>query len=118
MDRFGFLLHPLGMNDVYRYAPKAKGKREPLVRKILEWMPPYEASTIEGVRSDRGVSIEGRFVMVPLLPAQFIGMARREVVDRVINAALLAEKQGAQIVGLGGYNSVVGGAGKEIAAPS
>lgn len=115
MNRFGFLLHPLGMQDVVRYAPKAAGKREPLVRKLLEWMPPYEASNIEGVRSQRGIDITGKFVMVPLLPAQFIDMPRKAVLDRVKKAALLAQELGAQMVGLGGYNSVVGGAGKEVA---
>ena len=114
--RFAFLIHPLGMNDVVRYAPKAKGKREALVAKILEWMPPYEASTIRGVRS-RGTlqEIVGNFVTVPMLPRQFLEMERQWVLEKVISGALIAQSLGAQIVGLGGYNSVVGEAGRTVA---
>ena len=115
MNKFAFLTHPLGMKDVVRYAPKAAGKREPIVRKLLEWMPPYEASAITGVRSHRGVEVEGNFIMVPLLPDQFTSFDRASVVERVKNAALLGQKNGAQVVGLGGYNSVVGRAGKDVA---
>lgn len=104
------------MKDVIRYAPKAYGKREPVVLKILEWMPPFKASTILGARSAQGIDITGNFVMVPLMPSQFINLNRTEVVTRVKNAALLGQSLGAKIVGLGGYNSVVGRAGKDIAA--
>lgn len=116
MNRFAFLTHPLGMKDVVRYAPKACGKREPVVLKILEWMPPFKASDIKGARSVNGVEIEGNFVMVPLMPSQFINLNRADVVERVKNAALLGQSLGARVVGLGGYNSVVGRAGKDIAA--
>lgn len=115
MNQFAFLTHPLGMKDVVRYAPKAQGKREPIVLKILEWMPPYDASTIRGVRSLLGQEILGNFVMVPLMPIQFINLARAEVVERVKKAALLGQSLGAKIIGLGGYNSVVGRAGKDVA---
>lgn len=115
MNQFAFLTHPLGMKDVIRYAPQAQGRREPVVLKILEWMPPYEASTIKGVRSLRGNEITGNFVMVPLMPSQFINMERTQVVERVKKAALLGQSLGAKMVGLGGYNSVVGRAGKDVA---
>ena len=116
VPRFAFLIHPLGMNDVVRYAPKAKGKREALVAKILEWMPPYEASTIHGVRS-RGThqEIVGNFITVPMLPRQFLEMDRQWVLEKVIAGAVMAQSLGAQIVGLGGYNSVVGEAGRAVA---
>ncbi|MBS2033661.1 shikimate dehydrogenase [bacterium] len=116
MNRFGFLIHPLGMQDVVRYAPNARGKREALVSKILEWMPPYRASTITGVRSKAvDTPIEGQFITIPMLPQQFLEKDRQWVFDRVLQGALLAQNNGAQIVGLGGYNSVVGEAGKAIA---
>jgi fatty aldehyde-generating acyl-ACP reductase len=115
VNQFAFLTHPLSMKDVVRYAPKAAGKREPIVLKILEWMPPYDAATIKGVRSTRGVDIDGNFVMVPLMPGQFLSLDRSAVIERVKNAALLGQKMGAQVIGLGGYNSVVGRAGKDVA---
>lgn len=116
VPKFAFLIHPLGMYDVVRYAPKAKGKREALVAKILEWMPPYETSVIRGVRSPSTLQeIVGHFVTIPMLPRQFLELERQWVLDKVISGALLAQELGAQIVGLGGYNSVIGEAGRTIA---
>lgn len=115
MNHFAFLTHPLSMKDVVRYAPKAAGKREPIVLKILEWMPPYKASTIKGVRSLCGKEVMGNFVMVPLMPKQFLSIDRSAVIQRVKKAALLGQKLGAKMIGLGGYNSVVGRAGKDVA---
>ena len=115
MNQFAFLIHPLGMKDVVRYAPAAKGKREPVVLKILEWMPPYKASDISGVRSTRGQEIRGNFVTVPLMPSQFVSFDRTAVTERVKKAALLGQEMGAKIIGLGGYNSVVGRAGQDVA---
>lgn len=115
MNQFAFLTHPLSMKDVVRYAPKAAGKREPIVLKILEWMPPYKASDITGVQSALGAEVKGNFVMVPLMPSQFLNLDRSSVIERVKKAALLGQKLGAQMVGLGGYNSVVGRAGKDVA---
>ena len=85
------------MKDVVRYAPKAAGKREPIVLKLLEWMPPYEASDIRGVRTPMGKEIAGNFVMVPLMPSQFLNLERPTVIDRVKRAALLGQELGAQI---------------------
>jgi len=116
MNHFGFLIHPLGMQDVVRYAPNARGKREALVTKILEWMPPYQASLIQGVRSaHNGCEIQGHFITIPMLPKQFLEKDRAWVLEKVIQGALLAQELGAQMVGLGGYTSVVGEAGKAIA---
>jgi fatty aldehyde-generating acyl-ACP reductase len=115
VNQFAFLTHPLGMKDVVRYAPKAAGKREPIVLKILEWMPPYKASEIVGVQTPHGKEVHGNFVMVPLMPKQFLSLERSEVVERVKKAALVGQELGAKVVGLGGYNSVVGRAGKDVA---
>lgn len=116
MNRFGFLIHPLGMRDIVRHLPNVAGKRPPLVEKVLEWTPSYHASHITGVTSAYdGSEIEGDFYTVPLFPKQIIGLERNFVLQRIIDACKLAEKDGAQIVGLGGYTSVVGSAGKNVA---
>ena len=116
MNRFGFLIHPLGMRDIVRHLPNVAGKREPLIKKVLEWTPSYHASHITGVVSAYdGVPIDGDFYTVPLFPTQITGLSRELVVGRILDACRLAEKDGAQIVGLGGYTSVVGSAGLDIA---
>ncbi len=116
MKKFAFLIHALNLNDVVRFEPKAAGKRQALVEKILEWMPSYKASHITGIRSKAtGEEIEGWFVAVPLLPHQFMTMDRKYVMGKIIEGGKIAEKLGASILGLGGFTSVVGDAGYTIA---
>lgn len=115
MKKFAFLVHPRDLGDVSQYAPKAAGKRPELVAKVLEWMPAHFLSHVTGVRSKAtGEEIAGEFISVPLLPHQIVSLNRREVVQRVVDAATLAVERGAQIVGLGGYTAVVGGSGKIV----
>ena len=115
MRKFGFLIHPLSYEDVLRYEPKAAGKGRPLIKKILEWMPAYKASDIHGVRSKTGAQIEGYFVAVPLLPEQLLDLPRDAVLERIIRGANIAAELGCQIVGLGGFTSVVGDGGVTVA---
>lgn len=116
MNRFGFLIHPLGMRDVVRHLPNVAGKRPPLVEKVLEWTPSYHASHIHGIRSVLdGREVEGDFFTVPLFPHQILNLDRQFVLGRVLEACRLAEEQGARIIGLGGYTSVVGSAGRTVA---
>lgn len=116
MDRFGFLIHPLGMRDITRHFPNVAGKRLPLIEKVLEWTPSYHASHITGVRSQYdGTEIEGDFYTVPLFPHQITGLDRGFVLGKIIDACKLAQDDGAKIVGLGAYTSVVGSAGLAVA---
>lgn len=115
INKFGFFIHPLDMKDVIRFEPKAAGKRQALVEKILEWMSPYKASHITGLRSATGQEAEGWFIAVPYLPNQFISLNRHTVYKSIIDGGRLAEKEGARIIGLGGFTSVVGDAGITVA---
>jgi fatty aldehyde-generating acyl-ACP reductase len=112
---FGFLIHPLSFDDVLRFEPKAAGKGRPLIKKILEWMPPYKVSDVTGVRSRTGEEIAGYFIAIPLLPEQFLELPRAEVMDRIIRGANIAADLGCGIVGLGGFTAVVGDGGPTIA---
>lgn len=114
MNKFAFLIHPLDMKDVIRAEPKAAGKREALVEKIIEWMPPYKTSHITGLVSIRGVESEGYFIVVPLMPKQFLTLDRKQVYKKIIDGGKIAEGLGAKILGLGGFTSVVGDAGITI----
>jgi len=116
LKKFAFLIHPLDLRDLVRFEPRTAGKRQALVEKILEWMPSYQVSHITGIRSSAtGEEIEGWFVAVPLLPNQFMTMDRKYVMGKIIEGGKIAEKLGAQILGLGGFTSVVGDAGYTIA---
>lgn len=115
-ERFVFLIHPLDMRDVIRYEPQAANKREPLVRKVLEWMPANITAHVRGIESLTGKRAEGWFGLVPYVPAQFLSLPRETIYAKIIAAARLGQERGARIVGLGGYTSVVGDAGVTLAS--
>ena len=116
MRKFGFLVHPLSYDDVERYDPGAVGKGRPIIKKILEWIPPYRVSDIVGVRSAAtGEEIEGHFIGVPLMPEQWLELPRTDIMARLVGAAELAKELGCGIIGLGGFSSVVGDGGVTLA---
>lgn len=114
MKRFCFVIHPLSLEDVARYEPGAKGKGEPIMRKIMAWMPSYAAVHVTGVRTPDGRETEGWFVAAPLLAEQMIDFPREEVYARILRAIEIGVELGAEIAGLGAFTGVVGDAGITI----
>lgn len=114
MNKFCFVIHPLSFDDIARYEPGAKGKGEPILRKIMEWMPSYSAVHVTGVRTPDGRETEGWFVAAPLLPQQLVEFPREEVYARVVRAIEIGVELGAQVAGLGAFTAVVGDAGITI----
>jgi len=118
VNKFCFVIHPLSLQDIERYEPGAKGKGEPILRKIMEWMPPYAAVHVTGVRTPDGRETEGWFVAATLLPQQVVDFPREEVYRKVLGAIQIGADLGAQIAGLGAFTGVVGDAGITINARS
>ncbi|SMB99978.1 Predicted amino acid dehydrogenase [Thermanaeromonas toyohensis ToBE] len=114
MHRFAFIIHPLDVSDVARKFPIASHLPSRLVEKLLLWLPPIKTSYITGVRSEYA-STEGWFISCPLTSRQMVTLPESFVLKRIIQAGRLAEKLGAEIVGLGAMTSVVGDAGITIA---
>jgi fatty aldehyde-generating acyl-ACP reductase len=115
MTKFCFVIHPLSFEDVVRYEPGAKGKGQPIIRKILEWMPAYAAAHVTGIRTPDGRETEGWFVAAPLMPEQMLELPRDGVYDRIVSAIEIGVKLGADVAGLGAFTSVVGDGGVTIA---
>jgi hypothetical protein len=118
MNKFCFVIHPLSLEDIARYEPGAKGKGEPILRKIMEWMPPYAAVHVTGVRTPDGRETEGWFVAATLLPEQIVEFPREKVYQRVLGAIEIGAELGAQVAGLGAFTGVVGDGGVTINARS
>ena len=114
MDKFAFLIHPIYFDDYYRKLPFLKKIPEKFVEEISRRMPPVVISNITGVRS-RFNECAGQFIACPLTSKQFIELPLEYSYKKIISAARLAEKNGAKIVGLGAFTSVVGDAGVTIA---
>jgi fatty aldehyde-generating acyl-ACP reductase len=118
LNKFCFVIHPLSLEDVARYEPGAKGKGDAIMRKIMEWMPPWAVVHVTGVRAPDGREVEGWFVSAPLLPEQMIEFPREEVYGRILAAIQIGVDLGAQVAGLGAFTAVVGDGGITVNARS
>ena len=114
VNKFCFVIHPLSLDDVARYEPGAKGKGEAIMRKIMEWMPPWAVVHVTGVHTPDGREVEGWFVSAPLLPEQMISFPREEVYARILAAINIGAELGAQVAGLGAFTAVVGDGGVTV----
>jgi fatty aldehyde-generating acyl-ACP reductase len=114
MAKFCFVIHPLSFEDVVRYEPGARGKGQAIIAKILEWMPPWAAAHVTGVRTPDGRETEGWFIGAGLLPAQMLELPREKVYDRILKAIQIGADLGAQVAGLGAFTGVVGDGGITI----
>jgi predicted amino acid dehydrogenase len=116
--KFCFVVHPLSLEDIERYEPSAKGKGPAIIRKIMEWMPPWAAVHVTGVRTPDGRETEGWFVSAALFPEQIMEFPREEVYKRIVRAIEIGAELGAQVAGLGAFTGVVGDGGITIAERS
>ncbi|MFA6637176.1 MAG: shikimate dehydrogenase [Candidatus Omnitrophota bacterium] len=122
MDKFGFVIHPIDSGLITRsfnepgldfMEPGALyGKRT--VERTLRWLPPFKCADITGVKSKTGKCIEGFFIFCPLIPEQMLNMDQQFVLRKVVESCELAEKLGANMVGLGAYVSQVGRKGAQV----
>ena len=119
MHRFGFVIHPLKPKDAARKYPMAKFVPDALLELILAKKRPMIGSHVTGIRSLTGVEAEGWLVVCPLTPSQMTGKLPLELVyERIVQCAEIAADQGAEILGLGAFTSVVGDGGITVASRS
>ncbi len=103
-ERFAFLVHPRSSYDAANKYPFFNLLPQKIVNFILKYLWPITASKIEGLKSKDNKPIRGWLIGVPLTPRQMTedrNLARK----RIIQAAELAVKKGAKIIGLGALNA-------------
>lgn len=118
MDTFAFIIHPIDpKRDVSRKFPfLGKHLSVQQINFFSTFFPPLYISTIEGIQSAAtGKSIQGWFVACPYTPARMLELPEKTVYRKIIQTGQLAERLGAQLLGLGAFTSVVGDAGVTIA---
>lgn len=118
MDTFAFIIHPIDpKRDVSRKYPfLGRIFNERQIDFFSTFFPPVYISEIEGITSQAtGKEIKGWFIACPYTPRRMMELPERTVYRKIIQTGRLAEKLGAQILGLGAFTSVVGDAGITIA---
>lgn len=117
MTRFAFIIHPISARDVARKYPAARWFPDSWIEAFLKLKHPMILSKIEGIRSITGAETEGWFIGCPLTPRQMVGgsLPLEFVYGRILECAEIAKKEGAELIGLGAFTSVVGDGGVTIA---
>ena len=118
MDSFAFIIHPIDpKRDVSRKFPLlGKVLTEGQINFFSTFFPPVYVSEIQGIASNAtGKQVKGWFIACPYTPQRMLDLPVRTVYRKIIQTGRMAEKLGAQILGLGAFTSVVGDAGVTIA---
>ena len=118
MDTFAFIIHPIDpKRDVSRKFPfLGRVLSERQIDFFSTFFPPVYISEIEGIKSEAtGKEIKGWFIACPYTPRRMMELPEKTVYRKIIQTGRLAEKLGAQMLGLGAFTSVIGDAGITIA---
>ncbi len=118
MDSFAFIIHPIDpKRDVSRKFPiLGRVLSEGQIDFFSTFFPPVYISEIEGITSRAtGKTIKGWFIACPYTPRRMMELPERAVYRKIIQTGRMAERLGANILGLGAFTSVVGDAGMTIA---
>ena len=121
VNRFAFVIHPLSQEQLKkdpnielasRYAPSFFMDT---VEKAIAYSPPFVYSKMSGIKSPTGVEAEGWLITVGGTPKQMLSHSPELTYKRLLQAAKMAKRLGAQIMGLGAFTKVVGDAGITVA---
>ena len=116
--RFAFVIHPLSQDYIRKAFPIPKGTPKFLMDKVetvAAHMPPMVFCKMENIVSPTGAEAEGWLISVGGTPKEMLARSPEFTYRRLLAAAKMAEKMGAQIMGLGAFTKVVGDAGITVA---
>ncbi len=118
MSSFACVIHPVSpKQDVARKYPLlAKVLPTPLIHFFSRFWPPVYLSRITGVRSEAtGKKVEGWLLACPFTARQMLRLPPQTAYRKIVQTGDLAEKLGADILGLLAFTSVIGDGGVTVA---
>ena len=116
--RFAFVIHPLSQEYIRKGFPVPKGTPQFVmnqVESLAAHLPPMIYCKMENIVSPTGAEAEGWLITVGGTPKEMLARSPEFTYRRLLAAADMAEKLGAQIMGLGAFTKVVGDAGVTVA---
>ena len=118
-SRFAFVIHPLSTEYFKNVEPLGLLTNIPgmtqVVEKTVAYIPPFVYSHVTGIVSDTGDEAEGWLITVGGTPKEMLAHPPEFTYSRLLEAADLSRRLGAQIMGLGAFTKVVGDAGVTVA---
>jgi predicted amino acid dehydrogenase len=119
--RFAFVIHPLSQDYIRKGFPIPKSTPKfvmDTVETLAAHMPPMVYCKMDNIISPTGAEAEGWLISVGGTPREMLSRSPEFTYRRLLHAARIAEKLGAQIMGLGAFTKVVGDAGITVARRS
>ncbi len=116
--RFAFVVHPLSQEFIKKGFPIPKATPKLVMDKVEQlaaYIPPQVYCKMENIVSPTGAEAEGWLLFVGGTPREMLSHSPEFTYRRLLGAARMAEKMGAQIMGLGAFTKVVGDAGVTVA---
>ena len=117
MNKFGFIVHPIDFKTFYGHlgflGKVLRVLPENISKRFNVSMPPRILSSYDKIRFING-EISGDVVTLPLIPIQIASLGEEKVLELIKKGIELCARRGAQIVGLGGFTSVVGNEGEVL----
>ena len=118
-SRFSFVIHPLSTEYFKNVEPLGRITSIPgmsqVVEKTVAYIPPFVYSHVTGIVSATGAEAEGWLLSVGGTPKEMLAHPPEFTYSRLLEAAELSRRLGAQIMGLGAFTKVVGDAGVTVA---
>jgi len=121
VNRFAFVIHPLSQEyfKSLKLIDFITGRTTPkfldALERVMAYAPPFIYSKITGVKSPQGVEAEGWLITVGGTPKEMLSHSPEFTYRRLLMAAKMSRRLGAQIMGLGAFTKVVGDAGATVA---
>jgi predicted amino acid dehydrogenase len=116
VHRFAFVIHPLSIGFIHKAMRWTRFFPDALIEWLAAWRRPFLVSKMTGGRSPAtGQRIEGYLFALSATPRQLLRRKHRFTYDKLNQVARMAERHGAQILGLGAFTKVVGDAGVTVA---
>ncbi len=105
VNRFAYIIHPPTQEFLKKLKPievlsdLAPGMMD-TVEKVMAYSPPFVYSKVNGIQSATGVEAEGWLIALGETPEQMQAHGPEFTTKRILEAAKIAKKLGAQIVGV------------------
>jgi len=121
INRFAFVIHPLSqeyfktVKSIEMLSRVSPPVFMDALERVMAYAPPFVYSKVSGIKSPTGVEAEGWLISVGGTPKEIMSRSPEFTYSRLLDAADMARRLGAQIMGLGAFTKVVGDAGATVA---
>jgi len=120
MEKVAFIIHALNIEHPYNiFGPEKELLRRvigpEIMKDAIKHAEPFVYTYIDRIGSITGKEIGVLVILYPYLPIQLFKEDRKEVLGKLLKACKLAEQEGAKLVVLSSFTSMLGNEGKDIA---